>query len=591
MSKTGEKVLSLMVAGALLGGGFGLGCATTPAGPEEEVHQEAPSGERTFEDSDLVPIGDSPVKGNPDAPIVIVEFMSLQCGFCARGAETMRALQDVYPDDVQVVFKHLPLQFQQESFGAAMMTEAAREQGNFWEMRDAILRRMGELNTRGALELGWEIAEELGLDMEAFEASLADPALEDRIREDVALAQRLGIRGTPVFIINGISVSGAQPLENFQLIVNYARQMRAELEERGVPEGQLYAQAVRDAVEAAALEQEAQRQEQGAQLQPGASVNFEVQEDDLVYGETEEFQVTIVEFSSLQCPFCARGAQTMEALKERYEGQVRFVFQHFPLGGQAQSFPAARAVVAAQEQGKGEEMVQLIFSEQRRLGEEGVLREWAERLELDLAEFDAVREAEETQARVQGNLERAQALGVRGTPTFLVNGVVVVGAQPPEHFMEIIEAELRRVEEIAAETGLSGEALYLAAMAAERPDPLAAPEDVATPPEDAEVTESGLASRVLEPGEGDAAPGPTSEVLVHYTGWTAEGELFDSSVVRGEPAVFPLDRVIDGFAEGLQLMVEGEKRRFWIPEELAYGPTGPLPGMLVFDVQLIEILR
>jgi peptidylprolyl isomerase len=117
-----------------------------------------------------------------------------------------------------------------------------------------------------------------------------------------------------------------------------------------------------------------------------------------------------------------------------------------------------------------------------------------------------------------------------------------------------------------------------------------APEDVAAPPADAEVTASGLATMVLAPGSGNRHPGATDEVTVHYTGWTTDGEMFDSSVVRGQPTPLPLDRVIMGWSEGLQLMVVGEKRRLWIPEDLAYqGREGRPKGMLVFDVELISI--
>jgi len=132
-----------------------------------------------------------------------------------------------------------------------------------------------------------------------------------------------------------------------------------------------------------------------------------------------------------------------------------------------------------------------------------------------------------------------------------------------------------------------------AAEVAPEEDPmLKAPEDVAAPPADAAKTDSGLASKVIKEGSGEAKPGPTDTVSVHYSGWTTDGELFDSSVKRGQPTSFPLNGVIKGWTEGLQLMVEGEKRRFWIPAELAYGenPGGGRPGgMLVFDVELLEI--
>ena len=118
-----------------------------------------------------------------------------------------------------------------------------------------------------------------------------------------------------------------------------------------------------------------------------------------------------------------------------------------------------------------------------------------------------------------------------------------------------------------------------------------APDDVSEPPNDAERTKSGLASKVLKAGSGGENPNPTDTVKVHYTGWTTDGEMFDSSVTRGEPISFPLNKVIKGWTEGVGLMVEGEKRRLWIPEELAYkGRPGRPAGMLVFDVELLEIV-
>jgi len=117
-----------------------------------------------------------------------------------------------------------------------------------------------------------------------------------------------------------------------------------------------------------------------------------------------------------------------------------------------------------------------------------------------------------------------------------------------------------------------------------------APSEVAAPPADAEKTPSGLASKVLQPGTGAAKPGARDRVTVHYTGWTTDGKMFDSSVKRGQPATFPLNRVIAGWTEGLQLMAPGEKRRLWIPQELAYrGQPGAPAGMLVFDVELISV--
>jgi peptidylprolyl isomerase len=121
--------------------------------------------------------------------------------------------------------------------------------------------------------------------------------------------------------------------------------------------------------------------------------------------------------------------------------------------------------------------------------------------------------------------------------------------------------------------------------------PPAAPADVAAPPRAAKRTRSGLRYRFLAPAVTTGArPGATEQVLVHYSGWTTDGAMFDSSVERGMPASFPVAAVIPGFREGIRLMRVGDRIRLWIPQKLAYDGAPNMPaGMLVFDVELLEI--
>jgi peptidylprolyl isomerase len=122
------------------------------------------------------------------------------------------------------------------------------------------------------------------------------------------------------------------------------------------------------------------------------------------------------------------------------------------------------------------------------------------------------------------------------------------------------------------------------------PPAIPAPPDVAAPPPNSLKTSTGLSTRVLEKGTGQRHPRATDTVAVHYTGWTTDGKMFDSSVQRGEPSEFQLNGVIAGWTEGVQMMVEGEKRRFWIPARLAYeGQPSKPQGMLVFDIELVDI--
>jgi FKBP-type peptidyl-prolyl cis-trans isomerase len=125
------------------------------------------------------------------------------------------------------------------------------------------------------------------------------------------------------------------------------------------------------------------------------------------------------------------------------------------------------------------------------------------------------------------------------------------------------------------------------------PDPIPAPDDVDAAPADAKRTSSGLAYKFLKRGKGKDHPTANSTVEVHYSGWTRDGQLFDSSVRRGKSISFSLDGVIKGWTEGVQLMVVGDKARFWIPGALAYGDapsrSGAPAGPLVFDIELLSI--
>jgi len=134
------------------------------------------------------------------------------------------------------------------------------------------------------------------------------------------------------------------------------------------------------------------------------------------------------------------------------------------------------------------------------------------------------------------------------------------------------------------------EVLQIAKAEHEPPPP---PADVAKPPDGAKKSPKGVSYRVLKAGSSKDGrhPLPSDTVKVNYTGWTTDGRMFDSSVLRGEPATFSLGGVVAGWTDGIPLMSVGDQFRFWIPEALAYkGAAGKPKGMLVFDVELLEIM-
>ena len=152
--------------------------------------------------------------------------------------------------------------------------------------------------------------------------------------------------------------------------------------------------------------------------------------------------ITVVEYSEFQCPFCRRAQETMEKIEEAYHGKVRFVFKHFPLSKHKLAKPAAIASMAAGYQGQFWPYKALLFERQRDLRKDGIFEEIAGQVELDQVRWKRDLENPEIEAIIKADVGQAKKLGVRGTPTFFVNGYKLRGAKPFGAFQELIDAEL-----------------------------------------------------------------------------------------------------------------------------------------------------
>ncbi len=167
-------------------------------------------------------------------------------------------------------------------------------------------------------------------------------------------------------------------------------------------------------------------------------------DDDPAWGP-EDAAVTIIEFSDFQCPYCARfRRQTYDRLKETYGDKIRFVYRDFPLVQiHPQAVPAALAAQCALEQGKYWEYHDLLFLGDKPLNRDTFVA-YADQLGLDVDEFSRCLDEERYLSEIQKDFDDGVAAGVRGTPTFFINGIPLVGAQPFENFQAIIEQELAR---------------------------------------------------------------------------------------------------------------------------------------------------
>lgn len=184
-----------------------------------------------------VPAGDSPVKGPQDAWVTIVEVSEFQCPYCKRVTDTLKQIHEKYPQDVRFVFKHNPLPFHNRAKPAAIAGECAREQGKFWELHDAMFAGQPALEDNN-LEA---YAKSAGVDVGKWKTCYTGQKHAQRIDADTQLAASFGARGTPAFFINGRFLSGAQPFENFQKVID---EELAKAKASGISKKDYYAQVV-----------------------------------------------------------------------------------------------------------------------------------------------------------------------------------------------------------------------------------------------------------------------------------------------------------------------------------------------------------
>ncbi len=182
---------------------------------EQQQQQQASRQEilQQFKNNPQEEIGDSPTFGSTEQKIVLFEFSDFQCPFCAKAQENLKKFMDKHQDRVTLVFKHLPLtRIHPQAIPAAKASWAAQQQGKFWEYHDALFEQQDKLGE----ELYVEIANNLDLDIEKFNSDRQSEAATTSIETDIKLAQKIGVSGTPFFVMNGETFSGAVKLSQME---------------------------------------------------------------------------------------------------------------------------------------------------------------------------------------------------------------------------------------------------------------------------------------------------------------------------------------------------------------------------------------
>ncbi len=340
---------------------------------------------------------------NSAAPVTVVEFFDYQCPFCLKTNPALAEAIKSHPGKVHLVLKNLPLSIHPDSALAHQAALAAGEQGRFWEMHDLLFANQSKIKLPDLLHY----AQQLHLDVPRFQKALESGVFRHVIEDDRAMARGLGISSTPTFFINGKAFVG-----------------------------QLSAERLNAAIEEA--------------LNPGsfavatAAGTVSVDKLDLsrapVRGQAQA-PVTIIEFSDLQCPFCASVTPTLRELMKQYPDQVRWVFKSFPLDFHADSPLAHAAALAAERQGKFWEMHDLIFANQHTIKRDNLLAE-ARSLNLDMDRFTTDVDSPDIKKQLAVDKREGESLGVNGTPAFFINGTFLSGAMPIEQFQAAINNAL-----------------------------------------------------------------------------------------------------------------------------------------------------
>lgn len=385
--------------------------------PEEEPEQDLVIWK--------IPVKGAPTIGPSDALVTVVEFFDYQCPYCRRAETTMNELMARYPKDVRVVLRQNPLPFHARAVPAANFAFEARAQkgdAGFLEANRRLFE--GKLEESDLLALG----KELKLDEKRLKNALANNTHAAEIDADADLASDFKAAGTPHFFINGLRLSGAQPLSNFVTVVESQLKVANALVAAGTARAGVYDEIMKHAQDP----DEPERKELPA---PSA--------DNPSRGPLNA-PVLIHEFADFQCPFCQKVEKTLTELDKAYPNKLRFVWHDYPLPFHDFARPAAIAAREVRAQ-KGDagfwKFHDLLFGSDAALSDE-TLAKSAATLRLDLARMTAA----QSDGRFDRVLASDQALaddaGIRGTPAFVINGYYLSGAQSLKAFKRIIRYAL-----------------------------------------------------------------------------------------------------------------------------------------------------
>jgi len=452
----------LLRAGSLLALSWLIACGASPttktAAPastvdfsvpvaQREQPMQAAADEGPDESGDLGPIpvtSADPSWGSHAAPVTLVVFGDFQCPFCRRLAGTIDELKRAYgPKQLRVVWKNNPLPFHKEARPAAETAMALFEQGGsemFWGYHDAVFGNggFGPEVYEGALSSS-------GLSREQINRVLARGAAVKKVDDDLELAKRLGVTGTPMSFINGVSVSGSQPTENFREVIDAQLKEARAAAAAGTPVRRVYVKLTEQNFVAP--------KPKATSSDPVDTAIHKVPIDGSPVHGNAAALVTMVMFGDYQCPFCVRAEATVKQLESEYGDKLRVVWKNNPLPFHPRAEPAAQLALEARAQ-KGDagfwKAHELLFAQNGKLDDQDLMTV-ATAVGLNAAAVMKSVEKHKHAAVIERDVDLSDDLGANGTPHFFINGRRLVGAQPIEKFRALIDEQIAAAQALVAQ--------------------------------------------------------------------------------------------------------------------------------------------
>jgi protein-disulfide isomerase len=451
-------ILCFLAGGGLMWGYDQHRIKAGDIGADTSNDKSANTGGTWSDEESPIPISSKdPMMGPRTAPVTIVIFSDFECPYCSRVEPTLAQVKSTYADKVRFVWKNQPLPMHPSAKPAAEAAQgvfALAGSEAFWKFHDEAFKNQKALTAENFEK--W--AQAAGVkDMAKWKAGIAAHTWADKVAADSSIGTKVGANGTPAFFINGVNLSGAQPFEKFKEVIDAEMSKANAKVGSGTPKDRVYV---------------AMSQENKKAAPPAAKQEDEGEKEDdktvwrIPIGTSPALGpatalVTIAVFSDFQCPFCSKVEPTFKNLRQKYGDKIRFVWKNEPLPFHPRAEPAAELALEARAQKKDAGFWAAhdkLFENQKALNDEDLWK-YAGDLGLNVDQVKAAMKDHRYKKDIDADSDVAEDFQANGTPHMFINGRRLVGAQPDEKFIKIIDEEMVKANALLAK-GVKPEAIY-----------------------------------------------------------------------------------------------------------------------------------